>query len=141
MRYLRIETGPWSRDEPLPWWARLPKKVIPDGNPDIGHLYQDTHYWWLEIDDAGAPLREIGFDENGAPVVLAPVEGNYGMLIDASDDWSDSVLDAPELAKEFENVWRELWPKFADVDRCNGGSGLSQRLAGKASKSQRRPLA
>lgn len=119
MRYLEIKAAPWPQDPRPPWWMRLLLFIVPAGNPDLEKYYIDIEHWWLEISDAGEPLREIGFDANGKAIVLAPVEGNFGMLIDASDDWSGSDGDSIEAAERFEAVWQELWPTFSQIDRRN----------------------
>ena len=82
-------------------------------------FYERVQLWWLEIDDNGAPQWEIGFSAAGEAIVLAPVEGNVGMMIDASDDWSDSDQDSKEAADNFENVWQSLWPRFEPIDQRN----------------------
>lgn len=119
MRYLEIKAGPWPRDEKSPWWGRVLEFVLPDGNPNLRKYYKETEFWWLEISDTGEPLREIGFDADGTAIVLAPVEGNYGVLIDASDNWSASDQDSSEAASRFDKVWGSLWPEFMDIDRIN----------------------
>jgi len=115
MRYLEIKAGPWP-DGPPPWWARILRKVLPAGNPDLERYYGRTCVWWLEIDDAGLPQREIGFDAKMNPVVLGPVGENCGMLVDCCDDWSDSDADSEEATRGFENTWKALWPKFEHLD-------------------------
>jgi hypothetical protein len=75
-------------------------------------LYPRTRIWWLEVSDEGRPLREIGFDVSGEPIVLGPVGRNFGYLIDSADDWSDSDDDSAEAAEHFEARWRALFPSF-----------------------------
>ena len=116
MRYLVIDTGPPRGETSMPWWFRILRRLLPPANPDLEPYFSRTQIWWLEIDDGGMPLREIGFDEDGEAIVLGPVEGNYGFLIDASDDWSDSKEDSPEAARDFDAVWDSLWPKFKKLD-------------------------
>jgi hypothetical protein len=116
MRYLEIKTGPW-REEPLPWWCRVLQKIIPAANPDLERLYSRTRKWWLELDDSGKPLREIGFDTDMKPFVIGPVGRNFGFLVDSSDDWSTSREDSPEAAAGFEKAWQELWPSFEHLNR------------------------
>ena len=120
MRYLEIDSGSPDDEIPRPtWWMRVLMWLIPAANPDLEPYLYRTQIWWLEIDDDGLPQREIGFDVNGQAIVLGPVEGNHGYLIDASDDWSDSNKDSPEAARHFDTVWNSLWPKFEDLDRRN----------------------
>ena len=119
MRYLEIDTGPVIAREKISWWEQLLRWVVPAASPDLEPYFGKVRVWWLEIEDNGEPLREIGFDENGDAIVLGPVEGNYGLLLDASDDWSDSTEDSFNAAEEFDRVWITLWPKFEELDRHN----------------------
>ena len=119
MRYLEIDTGPPLRETGLPWWVKLLQLISPAGNPDLEPIIHQVQIWWLETDDNGEPLREIGFNAKGQAVVLGPVNGNTGFLIDASDDWSDSNEVSAKAAEEFNSVWNSLWPKFEELDRRN----------------------
>ena len=122
LRYLQIKTGPHSEETP-PGWCRALQRIIPSGNEDLEPFYLRTRTWWLEVDEAGVPQREIGFDAEMKPIVLGPVGENCGFLVDASDDWSDCLKDSPEAAAGFERAWQELWPRFAHLDRADSQSG------------------
>lgn len=115
MRYLRVDVGARSENR-VPWWVAIMEKVLPPGNPDLEELHELVDYYWLEIDDAGAPQREIGFGSNGNAVVVGPVGENVGVLVDSSDDWSTSPADSEEAAEDFERVWRETWPRFGHLE-------------------------
>ena len=116
MRYLEISTGPWS-EEPLPWWCRILQKVIPATNPDLEKFYPQARKWWLEIDDDGKPLREIGFIAENEPIVLGPIGRNYGFLVDSSDNWKDSEEDSAEAKREFEKMWQALSQQFSNLEQ------------------------
>ena len=121
MRYLEIRSEP-SADTLIsnhPLWLRVLELALPNGNPDLGDLYEQARFWWLEVDDSGLPLREIGFDSLGIPIVLGPVEGNYGFLLDACDDWSDETGDLEVDGQLFAETWDRLWPRFAALDAKN----------------------
>ncbi len=118
LRYLRVETGPWPADSDLPRWLKLFRWVLPAANPDFEPYFSQVAYWWLEVTEAGEPLREIGFSKDGEAIVLAPVADNYGVLIDASDDWNDVEDESVEAARSFEREWLALWPKFSSQDQC-----------------------
>jgi hypothetical protein len=117
MRYLNIDTGPWPDRSELPWWIRLLSKALPAANPDIEHHHTHTHSWWLEVSEDGEPKREIGFDESGKPIVLAPVGDNCGVLVDATDHWLDITRECPLAAAKFDTVWQSLWPQFKHLDQ------------------------
>ena len=116
MRYLEIDIGLPTTEPTLPWWEKLLRLIIPAANPDLESYYNRTQIWCLEIKDNGEPVREIGFDPTGTAIVLGPIAGNFGYLIDSSDDWSDEATDSLEAAKRFEAEWKALWPQFKETD-------------------------
>ncbi len=83
-----------------------------DGTREIRKLVERAKAWWLEIDEKGAPQREIGFDESGTPIIVGPIADYQGYLIDASDDWSASTEDSAEARKNFEREWEKIAGKF-----------------------------
>ena len=116
MRYIEINTGPWS-GKPLPWWCRLLQKIIPPANPDLEQqFYPLTRRWWVELDDKGVPQREIGFDADGKPIVLGPVGHNFGFTVDTTEPWPESDEDSAEATKEFQKTWETLWPQFKHLE-------------------------
>jgi hypothetical protein len=52
------------------------RRVLPAANPDFEAAYDTVNKWWVEIDTAGAPQRELGFDALGKP--LSP--GRFDVL-------------------------------------------------------------
>jgi hypothetical protein len=125
MRYLEIDAGPFSASGDARWWERALewglRDIVPAVNPDLEQYICASRVWWLEIDDEGTPLRELGFDVDGKAIVLGPVAGNHGYLIDSSDDWSDSDEDSRFAAENFERVWAALWPEFEELERRISG--------------------
>ena len=115
MRYLAIET-PRSGAGHWPWWARILRRLLPSGNADLDVLQGQVTLWWLEVDEAGRPQREIGFDRSGAPIVLGPIGDNVGLLIDASDDWRDHKADSADAAAGFETAWERILPRFEHLE-------------------------
>ena len=107
MKYIEIKTGPW-KDRPLPWWCRLLKRIIPAANPDFEQSYPEARIWWVELDDKQVPSREIGFDAEGKPIVLAPFGRNYGFMVDTSTPWTDAGEECPEAKQRFQSTWEEL---------------------------------
>jgi hypothetical protein len=84
--------------------TKLLKLVLPAANPDFEGLYSKVAKWWVEIDPAGRPQRELGFDSEGEAVVAGPFGRNMGF-------WTDSlmVFDEKEYkvvpCEEFESAW------------------------------------
>lgn len=115
MRYLQIDTGSVSERHEA-WWSRALRRIMPVGH-ELERLIPEASVWWLEIDEHGAPQREVGFDARMNPVVLAPVGDHIGFLIDASDDWSDVQEDSAEAAASFQKVWDSVWPKFEHLEK------------------------
>jgi hypothetical protein len=119
VRYLRIDVGSWPESDLPTWQSRLEsvlRRVLPSSSPDLEHFYSQAAHWWLEIDDAGLPVREIGFHDDGTPIVIGPVGDNIGFLIDSSDDWSHSTEDSDEAAEGFERAWNEVRPRFQHLE-------------------------
>jgi len=120
MRYLRIETsidGP-SQEPGLVGHLLLGalRALLPCANPDLDELMVAARFWWLEIDESGAPVREIGFSASGDPIVLGPVGRNMGYLVDSSDDWSSFTCDCEEAKKDFDSTWQALLPRFLHLE-------------------------
>lgn len=118
MRYIEIRTG-LGISQKTSAFERLIRTVLPSANPDLEELIGKAERWWLEIGEDGEPRREIGFDEHQVPVVVGPVAGNHGFLLDASDDWSEVQGDREITASEFDDIWKSTWDSFDALDRRN----------------------
>jgi len=83
--------------------ARILGAILPAANPDFESAYSNVAYWYLEIEDS-KPMREVGFDSEGKPIVIGPHGRNWGL-------WTDSpiTLEASEYPTvspaEFESAW------------------------------------
>ena len=110
LSYIRIDEDSIAQIEKLGLIARLLSKVLPNANPDFGPIYPQVTYWHLEIQGT-KPIREIGFNRSGEPVVLGPFGANYGM-------WTDSPVliepsDYPSVSKDLFVVdWLSLSTRF-----------------------------
>ena len=80
---------------------------IPDGNPHWKWRYEKAEYWWIEADDDGSPVREIGFGPTGEAVVISPLGENYGFIIDSNVSFESWPNDAG-VQTEFERFWGEV---------------------------------
>jgi len=93
-----------------PWLVRLLRRVlffIPQANPDNEKLYRQVREWYLELDDAGVPVREIGLGAAGVPLFGAPDERNFGFWTDSTEPLPPDHL-SPISADEFEELWQQV---------------------------------
>ncbi len=87
-------------------------KILPKPDPDFDDLYEQVNSWYLEIEPKyGLANREIGFSENGNPIVFGPFKSNRGLWIDSpvkfnADDFENITKD------EFERFWAEMETRY-----------------------------
>ena len=116
MRYLEIDTG-----EPIgpveSWWDKWLSRIIPISNDELSSLWWKVRFWWLEIDDNGEALREIGFGADGMAIVIGPLDGRSGFLGDFNRDCllSDAG-DSLEASEKFDSVWNSVLPRFKHIE-------------------------
>lgn len=68
-------------------------------------LIISLEYWWLELDEKKAPIRELGFSKDHKVQIAAPIEEDPGMWC-AQDIEFESINDFEKIeAQEFENKW------------------------------------
>ncbi|MGJ5818633.1 hypothetical protein [Paludibaculum fermentans] len=115
-----LGTGPWPLTKPGPIervLVRLLSATIPAANPDFDPLFENVRMWWVEIDPAGVPQRELGFDEQGQIIVAAPLGDNFGFFTDSNMTFSPNehptVLNA-----SFESAWAEFESHWAERSRA-----------------------
>ncbi len=58
----------------------LATKIEPQINPDFHDKYDSVVYWWLELNKNEIPVREIGFNDLGEPIVIGPFGINKGLF-------------------------------------------------------------
>jgi len=92
----------WGQDGLV---AKILGRVLPKANPDFEHRYHKVQFWYLELDDIGRVLREVGLDENSVPVVMGPWGDNHGLWTD-SHTMLNSIEYEELAADEFEAGWR-----------------------------------
>ena len=83
MQYICYELDE-DQDLLLNWYERIvyafARKYTVKENPDFHLKYEDVVYWWLELNDDSYPVREIGFNHNGIPIVAGPFGKNKGLF-------------------------------------------------------------
>jgi len=90
--------------------VRLIKAIlffVPRANPDQEKLYPHVAKWLVEIDESGAPIREIGMDKNNSPLFAAPNIRNYGFWTDSDKKFEIQELE-PSSKEEFESIWKRV---------------------------------
>jgi hypothetical protein len=73
---------------PFDWRAKLIKSVlwfIPHANPDFERRYPEVRMWYVEVNEKGAPQRELGVSASGEPIVAGPWGRNIGFWTDSGD--------------------------------------------------------
>jgi hypothetical protein len=85
--------------------AGLLSRVLPSGNPDFSHLYDQVVVFHVEIDSDGSAEREVGLDASGRVITIAPWRENLGVIVD-----SDGRFDPAEFQhispEQFEQEWK-----------------------------------
>ena len=82
-------------------------------NPNPDYDLSLVHEWFLEFDDDDAPLRELGLDMNGEPVLAGPNDRNYGFWLDTNMRYND--FKGSEISEhQFILKWN-TWVKNSDI--------------------------
>ena len=110
MHYVATSLGvPMPR---IGWRERLAYSLlwfIPRANPNNEPLYPRVSRWFLELDETGQPVREIGLDASGTPLFSAPNKRNFGFFTDSSAKFSATDL-VPIDKDEFQSLWEAVSP-------------------------------
>jgi hypothetical protein len=94
------------------------KRVLPAANPDFEDTHDDVRKWWVEIDGAGVPQRELGFDTRGEAIRAGPFGRNMGFWTDSNMVFEVDRYTAVPGA-EFDLAWlafKASHPTIADED-------------------------
>jgi hypothetical protein len=93
-------------------FLRLFSRLIPPTNPDFLTEEDRIRASWLEVDEEGNILREIGWDEDTEPVFLAPIGRNVGIWVISpvrlAEGWKNDKL----IEDAFEKVWAYLEERY-----------------------------
>lgn len=124
MKYLQWKPNPRPDDEPkesklgsMIWngIAFVLEKVIPAANPELSKIHERVVFWWIEANEDGEPVREIGFDERKEAIVLGPIGDNYGMVTDSPLRFEDGK-NLKEIEVGFEKLWNRLYSEFSYLE-------------------------
>jgi hypothetical protein len=98
--------------------ALFVKLVFPAANPNFESTHGNVRKWWVEIDAAGVPQRELGFDARGEPIRAGPFGRNMGYWTDSNMLFEvDKYRAVP--SDEFDSAWsafKASHPAIADED-------------------------
>lgn len=115
--YLRLEN---PKDGPKSGWItriientvlRVVSTFVPKANPDFEDLFEEVNYWKIEIDlTDNTAAREIGFNQEGTPIVGMPFGENYGFWTDSQMTLADyrAISNSELTENEFKNNWSEF---------------------------------
>jgi hypothetical protein len=71
---------------------------------------------WVEIDAAGVPQRELGFDNEGQAIAAAPFGKNFGFFTDTSTP----VFDPGDFREADHPCFEAAWAEFESRwQRCD----------------------
>ena len=113
MKYLKtVKSTSWPKEEPIK--VKLLQKLfwfIPNPNRENEKKFYLLNEWYIEFDNDGYPVREIGIDTSGHPILASDVlDGSFGYWLDTNMKYTDfldgesSVIDK----EEFMNMWERL---------------------------------
>jgi hypothetical protein len=103
------------------WKISLTKTLlffIPAANPHSEALYPRVKKWLVEVDDDGAPNREIALDIEGRPLFRAPEVRDLGFWTDSDVRLASADLE-PVTADEFERRWTKAERKPIQTSTAN----------------------
>ena len=118
MKYLKtVKSTSWpeKQSSPEPTIEKLLTKLFLSPNKENEAKFYLVKEWYIEFDDAGYPIREIGLDQAGMPVVASDIEdGTYGYWLDTNMLYADFLgSDSAEIqATEFQ----AMWSKYKSLD-------------------------
>jgi hypothetical protein len=107
--------------KPADWRMKLIYTLlwfIPRSNPDFEVHFSSIRRWYLEVDDLGLPVRELGLDEIGNPITAGPWERNFGFWTDSGEPLPKDRLEEIERT-EFETVWQQFVCLRAEAARAS----------------------
>lgn len=71
-------------------------------------LIISLEYWWLELDERNAPIRELGFSKDHKVQIAAPIEEDEGMWCSQDIEFESTESFEKIEAQDFEAKWNEF---------------------------------
>lgn len=85
--------------------------ILPVANPDFDNKIDSVFTWLIEFSEDGIPLKEIGLDINGKPIVKMPYRRNIGYWVDIGMHISKfkKRFQVEEITQaNFNNIWNSF---------------------------------
>lgn len=109
MKYIKTTKATnWTKESFSTKLIRWLLWFIPSPNRKNEQKFHLLNEWLLEFDDKGEPLREIGLDKSGKPIIKCAVDNSdYGFWLDTNMRYEDfldkdsSIIDE----KYFNSAW------------------------------------
>lgn len=68
-------------------------------------LIISLEYWWLELDEKNAPIRELGFAKDHTVQIAAPIEDDAGMWCSQEIEFESTADFEIIEAQDFDAKW------------------------------------
>jgi hypothetical protein len=72
------------------------------------------HYWWLELNDKGLPVRELGFNDHNQVKYAAPMDNDRGLWCDSPVSFNINEWNEIATTQEFKDKWSEFLNKLSE---------------------------
>lgn len=113
MKYIKtVKATSWPKEETTK--VKVLQKLlwfIPQPNRENEKKFYLLGEWYIEFDDDGFPVREIGIDKSGKPILASDVwDGTFGYWLDSNMKYEDFLdMESSVIDKEnFEKMWKEF---------------------------------
>jgi len=110
MKYIRTKKATqWQKREGIcDKLVQFVYSFFPNVNPRYQHKYYLLNEWYMEFDESGFVIREMGIDENGKVLFASPYKKNPGFWIESDMKLTDFEND--EISSEdFSLLWNEYF--------------------------------
>ncbi|MCK6610375.1 MAG: hypothetical protein L6Q78_04975 [Bacteroidia bacterium] len=75
--------------------AKIFRLIFPAANPDFDPKINSVNTWLLEFNEEGIPVKEIGLNNNGKPIIKMPYKDNVGY-------WTDIGMHFNKFSERFQ---------------------------------------
>jgi hypothetical protein len=96
--------------------AKILETIFPVANPNFENQIEKVNAWLLEFEkEDNCPVREIGLDILGKPIMIMPWKENYGYWTDNNlsfEDFKKHFRTENSNSEEFEIYWKRFENDF-----------------------------